>query len=150
MSKKEVVTQQRKHQLQTRSKILEMENALMELVDGKNIVKGDSEVFPLKHTFTDGIYIRQMSLKKDSAVIGKIHKNPHVWFLLSGSLVVASETSDSDYEAPCYIEAPAGSKRIIYAHTNCIFVTVHATDKKDVREIEKDILLDNFLDEEKE
>ena len=58
----------KENKLQARSKILNLESKLMELVDGENIVKGDTETFPLKHTFTDGIYIRQMSMRKDSAV----------------------------------------------------------------------------------
>ena len=85
--KQEIIKKQ--NQLQARSKILELENTLLDLVDGETIVKGDTDAFPLKHTFTDGIYIRQMFMRKDSAVIGKIHKNPHVWFLLSGELAVA-------------------------------------------------------------
>jgi len=142
--KKEVV--KKEQQLQTRSKIMQLQDALMEFVDGENIVKGDTRVFPLKHTFTDGIYIRQMSMKKDSAVIGKIHKNPHVWFLLSGCLSVASETSSEDYNAPCYVEAPAGSKRVIYAHEDSIWVNVYPnpTNTRDLKELEEMIIVKNY------
>jgi hypothetical protein len=102
--------------LQKRDTIIELQNHLMQFVDGENVVKGDSEVFPLKHTFTDGIYIRQMSMKKDSFVIGKIHKHNHVWFLLTGHIVVVDENDSVEHVAPCYVEAPAGSKRVIYAN----------------------------------
>tara|TARA_R100000458_G_C8277141_1_gene252594 strand:- start:125 stop:604 length:480 start_codon:yes stop_codon:yes gene_type:complete len=143
-NKQEIIKKQ--NQLQTRSKIMKLQDALMDFVDGENIVKGDTEVFPLKHTFTDGIYIRQMSMKKDSAVIGKIHKNPHVWFLLSGCLSVASETSSKDYKAPCYVEAPAGSKRVIYAHEDSIWVNVYPnpSNTKDLKELESMIIVKNY------
>ena len=136
----------KENKLQVRSKILNVESKLIELVDGENIVKGDTETFPLKHTFTDGIYIRQMSMKKDSAVIGKIHKNKHVWFLLSGFLSVASETSSEDYEAPCYVEAPAGSKRVIYAHEDSVWVNVYPnpTNTEDLEELEEEIIVKNY------
>ena len=136
----------KENKLQARSKILNLESKLMELVDGENIVKGDTETFPLKHTFTDGIYIRQMSMRKDSAVIGKIHKNRHVWFLLSGFLSVASETSSEDYEAPCYVEAPAGSKRVIYAHEDSVWVNIYPnpTNTEDLDKLEEQIIVKNY------
>ena len=151
MSGKQEITKQ-EQKLQKRSGIIELQNSLMEFVDGENIVKGDSEVFPLKHTFTDGIYIRQMSMKKDSAVIGKIHKNPHVWFLLSGVLSVATETSSEDYEAPCYVEAPAGSKRVIFAHEDSVWVNIYPnpTNTRDLDEIERTIIIENYDEFEKE
>jgi len=51
MSKNEI--EKVKNQLETRSKILTLQEELMKYVDGENIVAGDTEVFPLKHTFTD-------------------------------------------------------------------------------------------------
>ena len=142
--KQEIVKKQ--NQLQARSKILELEKNLMPLVDGKTIVKGDTDAFPLTHTFTDGIYIRQMFMKKGSAVIGKIHKNTHVWFLLSGKLVVASETSSEEYKAPCYVEAPAGSKRVIYAHEDSTWVNIYPnpTNTRDLEKLEKEIIVKDY------
>jgi hypothetical protein len=150
MSKNEI--EKVKNQLETRSKILTLQEELMKYVDGENVVAGDTEVFPLKHTFTDGIYIRQMSMREGSAVIGKIHKSPHVWFLLSGVLSVATETSSEDYEAPCYVEAPAGSKRVIFAHEDSVWVNVYPnpTNTRDLDEIERTIIIENYDEFEKE
>tara|TARA_R100000808_G_C2098261_1_gene116230 strand:+ start:187 stop:654 length:468 start_codon:yes stop_codon:yes gene_type:complete len=136
----------KEQQLQKRSGIMELQDSLMKFVDGKNVVKGDSEVFPLKHTFTDGIYIRQMSMKKDSFVIGKIHKHNHVWFLLTGHIVVADEHGTVEHIAPCYVEAPAGSKRMIYAEEDSIWVNIHAnpTNTRDLEELEKLIIAKDY------
>ena len=41
--------------------------------DGKSVVHSDN--FPLKHTFADGIYVRQMDMKAGSAVVGAIHNH---------------------------------------------------------------------------
>lgn len=132
--------------LQKRDTIIELQNQLMQFVDGENVVKGDSEVFPLKHTFTDGIYIRQMSMKKDSFVIGKIHKHNHVWFLLTGHIVVVDENDLVEHVAPCYVEAPAGSKRVIYANEDSIWVNIHAnpTNTQDLQELEDLIIAKNY------
>ena len=132
--------------LQKRDTIIELQEHLMEFVDGENVVKGDSEVFPLKHTFTDGIYIRQMSMKKDSFVIGKIHKHNHVWFLLTGHIVVVDENNSVEHVAPCYVEAPAGSKRVIYANEDSIWVNIHAnpTNTQDLQELEDLIIAKDY------
>ena len=136
----------KENQLQARNKILELESNLLELVDGVNIVKGDSDVCPLKHTFTNGIYIRQMSMKKNSAAIGKIHKYNHVWFLMSGTMRVASETSSENYKAPCYVEAPAGSKRVLYAVEDCVWVNVYPnpTNTENLKELEEMIIAKDY------
>ena len=136
----------KEQKLQKRSGIMELQNSLMEFVDGESVVKGDSEVFPLKHTFTDGIYIRQMSMKKDSFVIGKIHKHNHVWFLLTGEISVADENDTVDHVAPCYVEATAGSKRMIYAHKDSIWVNIHAnpTNTQDLEELEELIIAKDY------
>jgi len=143
-SKQEII--KKEQQLQKRSEIIELQDSLIEFVDGENVVKGDSEVFPLKHTFTDGIYIRQMSMKKDSFVIGKIHKHNHVWFLLTGKISVADENNTVDHIAPCYVEAPAGSKRMIYAHEDATWVNIHAnpTNTQDLEELEELIIAKDY------
>ena len=142
--KKEITKKEQK--LQKRSNIMELQDSLMKLVDGDNVVKGDSSTFPLKHTFTDGIYIRQMSMKKDSFVIGKIHKHNHVWFLLSGEISVADENNTIDHIAPCYVEAPSGSKRMIYAHEDSVWVNIHAnpTNTQDLEELEELIIAKDY------
>ena len=132
--------------LQKRDMIMGLQDSLMKFVDYETVVKGDSEVFPLKHTFTDGVYIRQMSMRKDSAVIGKIHKHRHVWFLLTGHISVVDENNSVEHLAPCYVEAPAGSKRIIYAHEDSIWGNVHAnpTNTEDLEELEDLIIAKDY------
>ena len=136
----------KEQKLQKRSGIIDLEKKLMEFVDGENVVKGDSVVFPLKHTFTDGIYIRQMSMKKDSFVIGKIHRHNHVWFLLTGHIRVVDENNAVEHLAPCYVEAPAGSKRVIYAVEDSIWVNIHAnpTNTQDLKELEDLIIAKDY------
>ena len=108
--------------------------------DGKNIIH--SKNFPLKHTFADGVYIRQMDMKAGSIVIGAIHNHLHVWFLLTGHLAVATEDSIEEFVAPCYVLAEPGSKRVIYAMEESIFVNVHKNPKniKDIKKLEDEIV----------
>ena len=144
-----------KNELTSRSEILELEKTLLNSVDNKNII-GDngnvvrSEEFPLKHSFADGIYVRQMEMRKDSAVVGAIHNHLHVWFLLTGHITVATEGATEDYIAPCYVVCTPGVKRVIYANENSIFVNIHKnpTNTQDLDELEAEIVSKNYKEYE--
>ena len=137
--------------LNTREKILDFQEALVNKADEVDIVTHqDSTHFPLKHTFADGIYVRQMSMKKGSVVVGAIHKHLHVWFLLTGHISVATEKDVEDYVAPCYVVAKPGTKRVIYANEQSIFVNIHKnpTNTQDIQQLEKDIVAKDFKEYE--
>ena len=133
--------------INSREKILQLEKLLLDNVDGVNIEGCKNEVlhsdnFPMKHTFADGIYVRQMDIKKDGLVVGAIHKHLHVWFLLTGHISVVTEKNTEDYIAPCYVVATPGTKRIIYAQEDSIFVNIHKnpSNTQDIDELEKQIV----------
>ena len=133
--------------LSKREEIQALQDMLVTRADGENI-EGDgkniihSKNFPLKHTFADGIYVRQMDMKADSLVVGAIHNHLHVWFLLTGHLAVSTEDAIEEFVAPCYVVASPGSKRVIYAIEDSIFVNVHKNPKniKDIEKLEKEIV----------
>ena len=150
MSKKEISKN-------SREKILSLEKSLIDIADGINI-EGDgknivtnSKIAPIKHTFADGVYIRQMDMVENSVVVGAIHKHLHVWFLLAGHITVATENSTEDYIAPCYILSSPGVKRAIYANEDSIFVNVHKnpSNTKNINKLEKEIVALNYKEYEK-
>lgn len=89
------------------------------------IVKGNSDSFPLTHSFSDGIYIREMSMLEGGIVIGKIHNRSHTWFLMKGKIKIANEDGVVTYSAPTYVNANSGAKRVIVALEDSVFVNVH-------------------------
>ena len=101
---------------------------------------------PVKHSFADGCYIREIFNPAGELLITKIHKKEHPFFLLEGKMSILTEDGVEHLKAPYYGITKPGTKRIIYTHTDCVFVTVHATEKKDIKEIEKDVIADNFND----
>ena len=130
-----------------RKKLTNLQEALMNHVDGESVVaEQDSHLFPLKHTFGDGTYARQMTMNKGSWCIGKIHKQNHIWFLLTGKITVVTDGEIVDHEAPCYTEAYSGAKRVIYAWEDSIFVTIHKNPKnvRDIDELEKYIVTETY------
>ena len=140
----------------SRKNILELEKSLINIADGINVegdgehVVTESKIAPIKHTFADGIYVRQMDMKADSVVVGAIHKHLHVWFLLTGHVTVATEDTTEDYIAPCYVVSTPGVKRVILANEDSIFVNIHKnpSNTKDLDMLEKEIVALNYKEYE--
>ena len=136
----------------TREKILNLEKSLINKADGVNIegtgkeIVTDSKIAPIKHSFVDQVYERQMDMKKGSVVVGAIHKHLHVWFLLTGHITVATEDTTEDYIAPCYTVSTPGVKRVILANEDSIFVNIHKnpSNTQDISKLEKDIVALNY------
>jgi hypothetical protein len=107
-----------------------------------DIFVGNSDALPLTHSFSDGIYTREIFIKKGMFVIGKIHKLDHTFFLMKGKLRFYSQDGVSEVEAPYYGTASAGAKRVAIALEDTVFVNVHPNPKNE-KNIEK--LEDTFV-----
>jgi quercetin dioxygenase-like cupin family protein len=101
-----------------------------------DIFIGNSNELPLTHSFSDGIYIREIFIKKGMFAIGKIHKSDHTFFLMKGKLLLCTEEGVKEMEAPFYGTANAGTKRFVVALEDTIFVNVHP-NPTNIQEIEK-------------
>jgi len=101
---------------------------------------------PVKHSFADGCYIREIFNPAGELLVTKIHKKEHPFFLMKGKMSILTEDGVKHIQAPHHGITKPGTKRIIYTHTDCVFVTVHATDKTDVDEIEKEVIANDFND----
>ena len=134
-----------------KSEVKNLLNTLRANADGENIVVGtkenpivtDSELIPIKHYFMDGVYIREMTMYKGSAVVGAIHKHLHMCFLLTGHLTVSSEEGVVEHIAPCHIVATSGVQRVLYANEDSVWYNTHKnpTNTKNIEELEKQIVV---------
>ena len=85
----------------------------------------------VKHTFADGIYAREMSLKANSFVVGALHKTQHLFNISKGSCMVALEDRVEYLEAPYSGITQIGDKRVITAITDLVWTTYHVTNETD-------------------
>lgn len=140
-----------KQELEVRAQIDDLEASLMEYIDVPGVVIGDSEVFPLKHSFVDGLYIREMKMGKGSFAIGKLQKNEHLWMLLSGHLTVTTPSASEEYVGPCYVKAKAGEKKVVFAHADSIFVNIYPNpdNGEDLEKIENAWIAKSYLEYDK-
>ena len=61
---------------------------------------------------------------------------------------ILTENGISTIEAPYNGITEPGTKRAIYTHTDCVFITVHATELTDVDEIVNEVTATDFSDED--
>lgn len=125
--------------------ITSLQEVLMNTSDNR-VFKGKdlANITPLKHSFSDGIYTREMFLPKDTFAIGKIHKLDHTWFLLKGSLLIATQDGVEKVVAPFQGNSKAGVKRAVYVLEDSVFVNVFPNNGnvKDIDELEKTFVVE--------
>ena len=104
------------------------------------------EINPTKHSFADGQYIREIFNPAGLFIVTKIHNKTHPFFLMQGEISMFSQDGVEKISAPYPGITQAGTKRAIYTHTECVFVTVHATDKLNIEDIEEEVIAKSFDD----
>ena len=140
------------------SAVTELEQNLRNIANGETAVVGtdekpivsDSTLVPIRHFFMDGVYVREMTMYKDTVVVGAIHKHLHMCFLLTGKITVVNEEETVDHIAPCFIVSTPGIKRVLYAHEDSIWYNTHKnpSNTEDVEELERDIVAISYKEYE--
>jgi hypothetical protein len=128
-----------------KEKVKHIEDYFASIEDGVNVIGNGKEItyaeglFDYKHSFANGIYIREMRMKKGQLGFSAIHKHSYAFFLLSGVLASSTENGVEEFIAPCYIISPQGAKRIVYAIEDCVITTIHSnpTNTEDLNELAK-------------
>lgn len=118
------------------------------MMDLPGALIGDSpeylEVCPLTHRFAKGLYIRQITMPAGMLFVTKIHKFSHAAFIMSGEVTLLEEDGHKRVSAPASFITKAGTRRVVFTHQDTVWITVHATDKTDLREIENEIIAKEF------
>ena len=129
-----------------RHKITNLHNQMIDV----GCIVGDelNEMNPVKHTFAGGCYIREIFNPAGLILVTKIHKKEHPYFLMKGKMSILTEEGVKTVEAPHNGVTPPGTKRVIFTHEDCIFITVHATDKTTPEEVEEDVIAKDFNDKD--
>ena len=87
---------------------------------------GDTDHCPLRHSFGDHVYMREIFIPGGTVLTGKIHRQTHPYMLLQGECLVVTEHEGMMHLcAPMTGISPAGVKRFVYTLTDCWWITVH-------------------------
>ena len=61
---------------------------------------------------------------------------------------ILTEDGVKTIQAPYNGVTQPGTKRVIFTHEDCVFITVHATEKQTPEEVEEDVIAKDFNDED--
>lgn len=101
---------------------------------------------PVKHHFSQGVYARELFIPAGTLLTGKIHKFQQLNILSAGEISVMTEDGMKRVSAPFAVVSPPGTKRIAYAHTDCVWTTIHGTDETDLEKIETHFIAESEAD----
>lgn len=81
---------------------------------------------PVKHIFTNGMYIREIFMPAGSLITSKIHKTEHPYTVSYGVVAVSIDGGDWDQiTAPYTGITKPGTRRVLYVIEDCIWTTYH-------------------------
>jgi hypothetical protein len=88
------------------------------------------------HYFADGMYARVLFRPKGALIIGKVHKKEHFYIVAMGCVQIEKNV----YPAGTVIVSKPGTKRAVLALEDSICLTVHRTKKRNLANIEKQLI----------
>jgi len=120
--------------------------------DGETLV--NNEEFPIKHNFSDQLYMREMKMKAGTFVVSAMHHTDHFWFLMTGRILVTTDGETIEHIAPCFEKSIKGAKRLITCSEDCIFINIHKnpSNTMDLDEIENKLYsftIEEYINKEK-
>jgi len=92
------------------------------------------------HYFSGGMYCRRVFRSAGTLIVGKIHKEDHLFMCASGQIMAWTENGMKTLNAGDVVESKAGTKRVTLALTDAIGITIHKTNEKDLEIIEKQLI----------
>lgn len=133
-----------KQNLKRRQSISELEYVLKHAIS-EGEATDDTDKMKLKHLFTPmddvygcSTYARELFIPAGMTVVGKIHKKPHLAFLMKGTMLVTTEEGDlKRMTGPMSFVVPAGVKRAAYIEEDITIVNVHLTKQTQEDDLEK-------------
>ena len=128
-----------------RENISDLEKAVTE-TEGSMTGEVLHKTNPVKHTFVGGCYVREIYNPANELIITKIHKKEHPFFLMKGEMSILTEDGIEHIKAPYQGVTKIGTKRAIYTHEECIFITVHATENTTIEDVEDEVVCTKYED----
>lgn len=108
-------------------------------------MRASGECVDLKvvHHFSKGVYARELHIPAGTTLTGKVHKFSNLNILSQGEISVSTENGIERICAPYTVVSPPGTKRVAYAHTDCVWTTIHGTEETDLGKIEAIFVTDS-------
>ena len=94
-----------------------------------------------RHYFHGGMYCREVFRHAGVLVVGAVHKQEHFYLIVSGTVAITDgDGHTEEVTGPHLIQSKPGTKRAVYALTDTLCMTFHATDCKTVEDAERELV----------
>lgn len=96
---------------------------------------------PVENVFTPGLMTRKIFMKAGSAHLSKKHGTEHQFVIMQGACLVSENGGPNVLMvAPYHGITKPGTWRKLFIIMDCVWLTMHPTDKTTVEEVEADII----------
>ena len=87
------------------------------------------------------MYCREVFRHAGVLVVGAVHKKEHFYLIVSGTVQITDgEGNAQEVTGPHLFQSKPGTKRAVYAVTDTLCMTFHATEAKTVEEAETELV----------
>ncbi len=90
-----------------------------------------------KHYFHAGMYVREVWRDAGVLVVGKVHKKPHYYTIMSGTVSIDGA---EPVTGPVTFKCEPGTKRAVFSITAALCQTIHRTDATTPEEAEAELV----------
>lgn len=115
-----------------KEKVMALQKAMLE-----NVTPIELET---KHRFHGGMYMREVFRPAGCVIVGKVHKKEHFYIVLSGTVIITTDTGVTEVTGPYIFESVPGTKRAVFAKTDANCITIHVVESTTVEEVENELV----------
>lgn len=101
---------------------------------------------PIRHYFSKGCYVREMTIPAGAMLTGMIHLTEHINIISKGDISVLTEEGPVRIQAPFTFVSKPGTKRVGVAHSETVWSCIHVTDETDLAKIQAEVVTNDFGD----
>jgi hypothetical protein len=94
---------------------------------------------PVRNIFAPNVYAREMTIPSGVVLTGAVHKTCHLSILSKGQVKVVSDEGVIELTAPATLISQPGAKRAIFAVSEAVWTTIHATTETDVDKLVEEL-----------
>jgi len=126
--------------------------ALLEQMKDKVMSLDNQLTLPVTHHHVEsskdhvcgGVYARELFIPAGTIAVGAIHKYPQLNIMSQGVIDLATPEGIFRIKAPYTVVSQPGVQRVLYAHEDTVWITIHGIDEKDTELIEKTVVCDSY------
>ena len=95
---------------------------------------------PITHTFSDGVYAREIFMPKGMFVVGHVHNTTHLNIVSTGKALVIVDGETIEITTPYTFESQAGARKVLYILEDMFWTTIHTTKETDIEILENTLV----------